>query len=120
MTFQESITACFSKYAIFSGRATRSEFWWFELFSWLLMWGAIIVDAHATGGIWSPKLNNLMVNLVLFIPAIAVGARRLHDTGRSGWWQLLAITIIGLIPLYFWWAQKGESEDNKYGKPLVR
>ena len=103
MNFGQSITSCFSQYATFSGRASRSEFWWFFLFQ-------ILVSVAA--GMVSEKLSGL-VSLGLLLPALAVGARRLHDIGRSGWWQLLLITVIGLLVLVFFWVQpaKGESAD---------
>jgi uncharacterized membrane protein YhaH (DUF805 family) len=53
-----------------------------------------------------------------FFPAIAAGARRLHDLNKSGWWQLLMITIVGLIPLVIWWATEGEKKKNKFGAPI--
>lgn len=98
------------KYADFKGRASRPEYWWFYLFSVLLSWGALIVE-HT--GIVSG-----MVNLVLLLPSIAVQARRLHDTNRSGWWMLIAFTIIGLIPLIIWLASKGDNQENQYGSPV--
>jgi len=87
MTFQESIQVCFNKYVDFSGRASRSEFWWFFLFCCLVsiaagMFGFIV---------------NCLVSLALLLPQVAAATRRLHDTGRSGWWQL-----IGLIPVIGW------------------
>ncbi len=103
MNFGQSITSCFSQYATFSGRASRSEFWWFFLFQ-------ILVSVAA--GMVSEKLSGL-VSLGLLLPALAVGTRRLHDIGRSGWWQLLLITVIGILVLVFFWVQpaKGESAD---------
>ena len=56
-------------------------------------------------------------SLVLLLPSLAVGARRLHDIGRSGWWQLLIFTVIEIIPLIVWWASDTSPTDNKYGKP---
>ena len=73
--------------------------------------GAVTMD-RPTGEILS-----WLVNLVFLIPTFAAGARRLHDGGRSGWFQLLALTVIGLIPLIVWWAQEGSSESNDYGPP---
>ena len=61
---------------------------------------------------------NLIVTLSVFLPSIAVAARRLHDTGRSGWWQLLTITIIGIIPLIIWYCSEGTKEANEYGDPI--
>jgi uncharacterized membrane protein YhaH (DUF805 family) len=56
-----------------------------------------------------------VVNLAFFIPTLAASSRRLHDTGRSGWWIIILITVIGLIPLVIWWATEGKREENEYG-----
>lgn len=104
MTFGESIKACFSKYAEFSGRADRTEYWWFELFLLLLMIGA---------GMLNDTLSNL-VSLFILLPSLAVGARRLHDVDKSGWWQLLyLIPIVGWIVLIYWSSQPGR-EPNRF------
>ncbi len=93
MTFIESIKTCFAKYADFNGRASRSEYWWFALFVFV---GGIIISAvnYRLAGIFY---------LGILLPHIAVAARRLHDTNRSGWMQLIAlIPLIGwIIVLYF-------------------
>ncbi len=78
-----SIKICFSKYAVFSGRAQRSEFWWFFLFSIVSSGIANIV----------PVIGQIYP-LVLLIPSLAVSSRRLHDTGRSAWWLLLYLASI--------------------------
>lgn len=101
------------KYATFSGRATRSEFWWFYLFTLGLTWAANIVGS-VSGQDGASVLGGL-VSLALFLPSLAAGCRRLHDTGRSGWWQLLGITVIGLIPLIYWYAKEGSNTVNDYG-----
>ena len=99
-------------YANFSGRARRAEFWYFALFSFLISIGLAIVDGvlgtnGILGGIYS---------LAIVIPNIAVGARRLHDTGRSGWWQLIGfVPIIGLIVLLIFFVQEGSFDRNEYG-----
>jgi len=106
MTFTESIKLCFSKYADFDGRARRPEYWWFFLFLFLL---------NAATGIVSQALNGI-VGLATILPSLAVGARRLHDTNRSGWWQLLwLIPVIGWIVVIVFLAQEGESTDNAFG-----
>lgn len=87
MTFTDSIQTCFSKYVNFNGTASRSEFWWWVLFCFL---------ASVVLGIVNNKVSAIF-SLATFLPSIAVTARRLHDTDRSGWWQL-----IGLIPLVGW------------------
>ncbi len=93
MTFQESIQTCFKKYADFNGRALRPEYWWFFLFCVL---GDLILEALSSNVSW-------IFSLATLLPLLAVGARRLHDIGKSGWWQLLwLIPIIGwAIIIYF-------------------
>jgi len=110
MTFGKSISTCMGKYVDFTGRASRPEYWWFYLFTVLLSWGSMIVD--------NTGLISGIVNLALLLPSLAVSARRLHDTNRSGWWMLIAITIIGLIPLIIWLASKGNDQENEYGNPV--
>jgi uncharacterized membrane protein YhaH (DUF805 family) len=102
MTFQESIRVCFSKYADFSGRATRSEYWWFILFVLLAGLGISMIS-DVLGGIFA---------LATLLPSIAAATRRLHDTNRSGWWQLLCLVpIIGGIVLIVFLAQDSQSEN---------
>lgn len=110
VTFANAISICFSKFFEFKGRASRPEYWWFYLFTMLLGWGAILVDP-------SEVLSSIF-NLVFLFPVLAAGSRRLHDTGRSGWWQLLMLTLIGLIPLIIWLASKGKEESNEYGDAI--
>ena len=103
MTFTESLRTCFKKYADFNGCASRSEFWWFFLFTVVT---SIVLDQASTALYWIFALATLL-------PSIAVGARRLHDTDRSGWWQLLMfVPVIGVIALLVLWAQEGKS--NRY------
>ena len=106
MDFQEAIKLCFQKYVDFNGRAKRPEFWWFELFLFL---------ASAVLGVVSDMLSILFA-LATILPSLAVGARRLHDTNKSGWFQLLLlIPILGWIPLIYFLAQEGNAETNLYG-----
>ena len=62
--------------------------------------------------------SNIIFNVITFLPYIAVGARRLHDINRSGWWQLIILTVIGIILLIIWWATVGENKKNVHGSPL--
>jgi len=87
MDFMTAVRTCLSKFVDFSGRARRSEYWYFALFTFLVGIVTGILDAilgtdydNTSGG-----LVNTLVSLVLFLPSLAVGVRRLHDTGRSGW-----------------------------------
>ena len=100
MNFQEAIRICFSKYANFNGRATRPEYWWFVLFVVLVSVGLSLV---------SPMLSGIF-SLATLIPTIAAATRRLHDTNRSGWWQLICIVpVIGLIVILVFLAQEGKA-----------
>jgi uncharacterized membrane protein YhaH (DUF805 family) len=104
MTFIEAVKTCFIKYADFSGCASRPEFWWWVLFT--------VVASIALESI-SYNLSGAF-SIATCLPGIAVTARRLHDTERSGWWQLLLlIPIIGWILLIIWCAEQGK--PNRYG-----
>jgi uncharacterized membrane protein YhaH (DUF805 family) len=105
-------------YANFKGRAQRKEFWMFNLFAFVF--GILLVIIDGITGSLDPisgfGLFSGVFVLALIIPTIAVGIRRLHDTGRSGWWYLLSIIpLLGLIVLVFW-CFDSDSEENKYGK----
>jgi uncharacterized membrane protein YhaH (DUF805 family) len=98
MDFVSAVKSCLGQYATFSGRAVRSEFWWFFLFQIVA-----VVVASLLG-----DMVSTIVSLALLLPGLAVGARRLHDIGRTGWWQLLSLTGIGFLLLLYWWAQPSE------------
>lgn len=103
MTFTESIQTCFSKYADFNGRATRSEFWW---------WVLSVILATFAANILNDKLG-ILISLGTLLPYIAVTARRLHDTNRSGWWQLIGIIpVIGWIIMIVWCVQESASQSE--------
>ena len=120
MNIQSSIETCFSKYATFSGRASRSEFWFFVLFYLLGSIITLIIDVNILGYSLESEYTpiNSIFALILFIPSIAVTCRRLHDVNQSGWWQLLWITIIGGILLIIWHATEGEKKKNRFGPPI--
>ncbi len=100
------------KYAMFSGRADRQEFWMFTLISFLISIVLAVVDA-ALGT--SPLLGALY-SLAVLLPSLAVGVRRLHDTDRTGWWLLIGlIPIVGEIVLLVFLASAGKPQDNAYG-----
>jgi uncharacterized membrane protein YhaH (DUF805 family) len=111
MSFSQSITTCLSKYAVFSGRASRAEYWWFFLFYTLAYLVAIVIDST----LGTPFVFTALALLVLIVPAIAAGIRRLHDTGRSGWWYLVTlIPFVGGIWLLVLLAQPGTPGPNQY------
>jgi uncharacterized membrane protein YhaH (DUF805 family) len=109
MNFGQAISTCFSKYATFSGRASRPEFWWFALFQFLVSLVASFFGDIVSG----------LVSLALLLPALAVGARRLHDIGKSGWWQLLLFTLIGVLLLIYWWVQPTAEGSNAHDTPAA-
>ena len=117
MTFGQSISVCFSKYANFEGRASRSEYWWFYLFCALFEIGGAILGAMAGGAGGFILLCGIAV-LIISVPYLAVGARRLHDIGKSGWNLLWTLTVIGTIPLVVWLCTEGTKETNEYGDPI--
>ena len=115
MEFNEAYKTCLlNKYAAFSGRASRSEYWYFFLFLVLLAIVTSIIDAAIFPG------NELMptysiFSLLTIFPSISAAARRLHDVDRSGWWQLLYFTIIGSLLVLYWLIKKSDSGNNKHG-----
>ena len=117
MNFTQSISHCFSNYFNFNGRGSRSEYWWFSLFAIMLELGGSIWDA-SMGDTSGNGVMYWSAIVVVFFPSIAAGARRLHDVGKSGWWQLIGITIIGIIPLVIWLATEGTKKKNSHGKPI--
>lgn len=106
MNFGQAISVCLGKYVDFSGRAARPEFWWFFLFQ-------ILVSIVAS---FLGDMASSLVSLALLLPALAVGARRLHDIGKSGWWQLIMLTVIGLLVLIYWWVQPSSEGSNQHDK----
>jgi uncharacterized membrane protein YhaH (DUF805 family) len=114
------------KYATFSGRAPRREYWWFMLFSVLLVIGLTIVDVAIIGEermlAYGTGPFTAIASLALLLPSIAVAVRRLHDRDKSGWWLLLAfVPLIGGIILFIWYVLRGTEGPNSYGPdPLAR
>ncbi len=104
--FKESVVRCLRKYATFRGRATRAEYWWFSLFNSLVCM-AIYAAVQQLMGTETADDAMGIVQLALLLPALAVAVRRLHDINFNGWWMLLGLTIVGLIPLFFLPARQG-------------
>jgi uncharacterized membrane protein YhaH (DUF805 family) len=126
MSFSEAVRSGFSNYANFSGRASRSAYWWWALFNFLVSLAAQILDTwlgfapvgmETNYGLRTGLLTAL-VGLALFLPSLAVAVRRLHDTERSGWWLLIVlIPIIGWLVLIFFFVTPGTPGPNRYGPP---
>jgi uncharacterized membrane protein YhaH (DUF805 family) len=118
--FGGAISVCLGKYANFSGRASRSEFWFWVLFQVLLSLVVVVVGGLIT--VVSPDAGRLItllgygvIILGLFLPGLAVSVRRLHDTDRSGWWLLLDFVPLGGIVLLIFWCLPGTEGPNRFG-----
>ena len=136
MGFADAVRTCLRRYADFSGRASRAEFWWFFLFTFLvtmvltlpLYIVSVVVslmDGSSAAGLafailltgWSILVAG--VSIALLIPLLAVGSRRLHDYGQPAWWLLLYLVPCGNLVLLVFWALDGTPGENQYGaRPL--
>jgi len=120
MTFSQAVSSVLlNKYATFSGRARRSEYWWWYLFVTIVFLVANVIDQAigftysdlTIGGGWLATI----AWIVFLVPNLAVAVRRLHDTGRSGWWLLIGLVpLIGWIVLLYFFVLDSEN-DNQYG-----
>ncbi|MEZ5114991.1 MAG: DUF805 domain-containing protein [Candidatus Nanopelagicales bacterium] len=133
MGFGQAVSTCFRKYATFSGRAPRSEFWWFIVFYWILVVVTSIIDRLLGFKVYTGTLTINGVDystytqtgwvtsiavLLMILPILAVSVRRLHDTDRTGWWWWIGIVCcIGWIVLLIFYLQEGTRGPNKYGQP---
>lgn len=117
MSFTEAVKTCFSKYVDFTGRAPRSEFWWWVLFVIIVSVVLSIIDFSVLGaGESGISVLSSLWSLATLLPGLAVSVRRLHDTDRSGWWILIAfIPIIGFLVLLYFYVQKGTEGQNRFG-----
>ena len=126
MLFPDAVKTCVKeKYATFSGRASRSEYWYYVLFYVILYTITMVIDSALfpapIGAESAMHPISTILSLILMLPSLAVTARRLHDINRSGWFQLLVfIPIIGFIILIIWYCQKSDAGDNRFGPaPIV-
>lgn len=110
--------AVLKAYAEFGGRAGRAEYWYFVLFNILVSIGLSVALGLLGAMAGSDALGSLsgLYSLAVLVPSVAVGVRRLHDTGRSGWWMLIALVpILGAIALIYFLVLEGDAEGNEYG-----
>jgi uncharacterized membrane protein YhaH (DUF805 family) len=111
VSFQEAVTTVYTqKYVDFSGRARRSEYW----FAWL---AAFLVSIVITiiGRILDTQVLSYLFDLAILLPGLGVAIRRLHDTGKSGWWMLIALTGVGVIVLIIFFVMDSQPGTNQYG-----
>lgn len=108
------------RFAMFSGRSRRAEFWYFMLFSSLIQLGLFLVDKSMGWTYVTETADHGLLStaalLVLLLPGFSVGTRRLHDIGKSGWWQLLILLpVLGILILIAFWVRDGHAGQNAYG-----
>jgi uncharacterized membrane protein YhaH (DUF805 family) len=113
MSFTQAIRSGFANYFNFTGRAQRAEFWWWQLFTLLVAFGAGMVDgafnlnADVIAYLWA---------LAILLPSLAVSVRRLHDTDMSGWWLfVMMVPFVGIVLLIAWFIGEGTLGDNRFG-----
>jgi uncharacterized membrane protein YhaH (DUF805 family) len=113
MNFPDAVRRGLGNYATFTGRARRSEFWFFWLFNLAAHVVAGLLDEALLGG---ASVLNAIVSLGLLLPNLAVSVRRLHDVGRSGWWLLIGfVPLVGIVVLLIWYVSHGEDGPNRFG-----
>jgi uncharacterized membrane protein YhaH (DUF805 family) len=110
MNFVQAVQSGISKYVQFEGRASRSEYWYWTLFSLLVSVAASIVD-----GISGTEAVSVVAALALLLPGLAMSARRLHDIDRTFWWVLITFTIVGALVLIYWACLRGTVGPNRFG-----
>ena len=124
MNFFDAVKTCFVKYTNFSGRASRSEFWLFVLFTFVVSLMLGFLDPLIAGvsfmdydEVFAPL--STIFTIAIIIPSIAVNVRRLHDVNRSGWWLLIELTVIGILLILFWCCNKGDEGENRFGPKSI-
>jgi uncharacterized membrane protein YhaH (DUF805 family) len=111
LSITDAVRSVLTQYATFSGRARRSEYWWFFLAYFIASVVASIID-----GILGVTVLGVILALGLLIPSLAVGVRRLHDIGKSGWWLLIGlIPLVGAIVLLVFACQDSQPGTNQWG-----
>ncbi len=120
MSFGQAIASGFRNYVGFDGRACRSEYWFWALFVIIVSIATAILDSVLFANSQVSLLNSLF-SLAVLLPGLAVGARRLHDIDKTGWWLLLwLVPVVGWIILIIWAIKKGDEGSNRFGNdPLA-
>lgn len=118
MKFTEAISKCYRKYAKFKGRASRSEYWWFQMLCLAFAWPLLLTELET--GFWYSVMSLVyfLLTVSAIIPSLAVWTRRMHDVNKSGWsWLWLLLPVIGWILIFKRLVKSGDSGRNKYGDP---
>jgi uncharacterized membrane protein YhaH (DUF805 family) len=115
MNFMEAVSSVFRNYVGFSGRASRSEYWYWILFTVIVSVCLSILDRAIFPDMAAASPLASVFTLATLLPGLAVAARRLHDIDRTGWWILIALTVIGGILLLVWFCQRGTPGPNRFG-----
>ncbi len=117
MGFGDSVKNCLiNNYASFSGRASRSEYWFWVLFTILVYIVTGITDGFVFGwDLGDPTWITDIISLFFILPGLSVFVRRLHDVGQSGWWILSSILILPILLLFYWSIIEGDANANEYG-----
>ena len=117
MSFGDAVTNCLSNnYVGFSGRASRSEYWFWVLFTLIVQLVTGIMDGFIFGSEFGTGTISSIVSVGFLLPGLAVFVRRLHDVGKSGWWILSSILILPALLLLYWLIIDGDSNPNEYGE----
>tara|TARA_Y200000002_G_scaffold297613_1_gene252240 strand:+ start:96 stop:476 length:381 start_codon:yes stop_codon:yes gene_type:complete len=119
MNFSQAVSSFFARWKDFNGRSSRSEYWWATFFVILtsIFTNILTLFLGLSGSIVAIIVLLLIVifSLFLTIASLALVVRRLHDTNKSGWWYLIIFTIIGVLPLLYWYCKKGDEGENRFG-----
>ena len=114
VSFTQSVPLFYNNFANFSGRSSRSAYWWWILANFIIGSSLGFCEGFYDG----IAIISTLYYFVNIIPGLAIITRRLHDVGRSGWWYLIVITVIGIIPFLYWVCKKGDTGPNKYGEDI--
>lgn len=118
-TFLGALKDGFARYVDFKSRSTRSQFWWWILWTFIIRLGALVFVGGLGSGGSQPAV--LLVSVAIFLPSLAVAIRRLHDIGRSGWWVLIVLVpLIGWIIGLVFFCTKTQDQANQWGLPPNR
>lgn len=112
MTFGQSVATCFNKYAVFTGRASRSEYWWWFLFTFIVSFVVVFIAALIDEDLGN--VARIILQLAFLLPNLAVGIRRCHDSNHSGWWVICP--IVNIVMMFM----PSDPSINEYGAPEDR